>query len=86
MLFLRTYPENPPNPRIHKENMRTPHRMAPLVDPGIELKTFLLWGDGANHWVCLSFQPATDLNLLFQTWFVVFLTNFIGFAARMVVF
>ena len=32
------------NPRIHGENMQTPHRKA-----GIKPGTLLLWGDGANH-------------------------------------
>lgn len=34
------------NPRRHKENMWSPHRKAPAR---IWTRTFLLWGDDANH-------------------------------------
>jgi len=54
------------NPRIHGENMQTPHRKAP--EPG----TLLLWGDGANrhttvqpqcnHVVCICYGMLVNKN------------------------
>lgn len=37
------------NPSWQKDNMQTPQKKASLVDKRIEPRTFLLWGDSANH-------------------------------------
>ncbi len=37
------------NPRKHEENMQTPFRKV-LPQPDMEPRTFLPWGDSANHW------------------------------------
>ncbi len=37
------------NTRRHRENMQTPHRKA-LPQPGMEPRTFLLWGISVNHY------------------------------------
>ncbi len=49
------------NPRRHGENMQTLHRKA-LPRPGIEPRTFLLWGDSANHY---STMPPLQLSIHF---------------------
>ena len=49
------------NPRIHGENMQTPHRKTPGAEPG----TLSLWGDGANHHTTVQPQKG-NINIDFE--------------------